>query len=72
MLPALVMVRYGIPDSLAVGTITVGELPPSWRLQESLTQQRGDQWHAALKAPLLRVPSVIVPSDGSPDIERAD
>ena len=68
LLPALVMVRYGVPDSLKVETITVGELPPSWRLRESLTQQRGDQWHAALDAPLLRVPSVIVPLDGSPDM----
>ena len=68
LLPALVMVRYDVPDSLAMETIAVGDLPESWRRQESLTQQRGDQWHAALAAPLLRVPSAIVPLDGSPDM----
>ena len=68
LLPALVMVRYDVPDSLGMETIAVGDLPESWRLQESLTQQRGDQWRAALAAPLLRVPSAIVPLDGSPDL----
>jgi RES domain-containing protein len=68
LLPELVMVRYEAPDDLGVETIALAELPSSWRLQESLTQRRGDQWHAALAAPLLRVPSAIVPLDGSPDM----
>ncbi len=68
LLPALVMVRYDVPDSLGMETIAVGDLPESWRLQESLTQQRGDQWRAALAGPLLRVPSAIVPLDCSPDM----
>jgi hypothetical protein len=37
-------------------------------LQESLTQASGDRWHAAGNSPLLQVPSVIVPIDGSPDM----
>lgn len=68
LLPALVMVRYEIPDSLGIETISAAELPDTWRLQESWTQRRGDQWHTALGAPLLRVPSAIVPLDGSPDL----
>jgi RES domain-containing protein len=68
LLPALMMVRYNVPDSLEAETIAVSELPSSWRFQESLTQQRGDQWHAALGASLLHVPSVIVPLNGSPDM----
>jgi len=68
LLPALAMARYNAPDSLAVETIVVAELPKSWRLRESLTQQRGDQWHIGLGAPLLRVPSAIVPLEGSPDM----
>jgi RES domain-containing protein len=68
LLPELVMVRYQAPDSLRVDTITVAELPQGWRLQENMTQQRGDDWHGALGAPLLRVPSAIVPLDNSPDI----
>jgi RES domain-containing protein len=68
LLPELVMVRYQVPDSLRVETISIRDLPESWRFQESWTQQRGDQWHAALDAPLLRVPSAIVALNGSPDV----
>jgi RES domain-containing protein len=68
LLPELVMVRYEAPDGLDVETIPIAELPDSWRLQESRTQQRGDRWHAALATPLLRVPSAIVPLEGSPDM----
>jgi len=68
LLPALVMVQYDAPDSLAVDTIAVTALPDEWRLQESWTQQQGDAWHDARRAPLLRVPSAIVPLDGSPDM----
>ena len=68
LLPELVMVRYGVPDSLPVETISIPDLPESWRRHESSTQQRGDQWHDALDAPLLRVPSAIVPLSGSPDV----
>jgi hypothetical protein len=68
LLPPLVMVRYDVPDDLCMEAISIGELPDSWRLQESWTQQRGDQWHAALDAPLLRAPSTFVPLDGSPDM----
>jgi RES domain-containing protein len=68
LLPALVMVRYDIPDSLGMETISVADLPESWRRHESRTQQRGDRWHAGLGTPLLRVPSAIVPLDGSPDL----
>ena len=68
LLPSLVMVRYAVPDDLGTETILVPDLPDSWRLQESWTQQLGDQWHAALSAPLLYVPSAIVPLVGSPDM----
>lgn len=67
LLPALVMVRYAVPDGLGVATFAVSDLPESWQLQESWTQQRGDRWHDAMNAPLLHVPSAIVPLDGSPD-----
>lgn len=67
LLPALVMVRYDAPEGLNMEIFSVTDLPELWRLQESWTQQRGDQWYAAMNAPLLRVPSAIVPLDGSPD-----
>lgn len=67
LLPPLTMVRYDVPDDLDVETIGILDLPISWRLEESSTQKRGDRWHTAMSAPLLRVPSAIVPLDGSPD-----
>ena len=68
LLPALVMVRYDVPDDLGMETLSSSELPELWQLQEGWTQRRGDQWHAALGSPLLQVPSAIVPLDGSPDM----
>ena len=67
LLPALVMVRYEAPNDFAMETLSLTDLPGSWRHQESWTQPRGDQWHEAIRAPLLQVPSVLVPCDGSPD-----
>lgn len=67
LLPALVMIRYEAPDDLAVESVSLADLPETWRFHESWTQQRGDDWHTAMSAPLLRVPSAIVPLDGSPD-----
>jgi len=68
LLPPLAMLRYTVPDDLAAETVALADLPEAWRLNESWTQARGDRWHAALAAPLLRVPSAIVPLDGSPDM----
>ncbi|MGE0283567.1 MAG: RES family NAD+ phosphorylase [Rhizobiaceae bacterium] len=68
LLPPLAMVRYLVPDDLAAETVALADLPEAWRLNESWTQARGDRWHAALAAPLLRVPSAIVPLNGSPDM----
>jgi len=68
LLPALVMVTYQGPDALGIETIALAELPPDWRHHEGLTQTRGDEWHRARSTPLLRVPSVIVPLSGSPDV----
>jgi len=68
LLPPLVMIRCEAADDIPVETISVADLPDGWRHRESWTQERGDRWHAALTAPLLRVPSAIVPLDGSPDL----
>jgi RES domain-containing protein len=68
LLPDLVMVRYEVPDNLDIETITIAELQQSWQLQESWTQQRGDQWHGSMSTLLLRVPSAIIPLDSSPDL----
>lgn len=68
LLPELMMVRYEAPDHLGVEALDVKELPRDWRRQEAWTQQRGDDWHGARQALLLRVPSASVPLEGSPDV----
>ncbi len=68
LMPPLVMLRYDVPDTLDVDFIALADLPKAWRAEESWTQERGDLWHESAKAPLLRVPSAIVPLDGSPDM----
>jgi RES domain-containing protein len=68
LLPALVMVRYEVPGDLAVERIDVGDLPGDWRGDEDLTRGRGDAWHRRQQAPLLAVPSAVIPIAGSPDI----
>jgi RES domain-containing protein len=68
LMPPLMMVRFDVPDGLSAETVAFAELPASWRAQESWTQRRGDRWHEGERTPLLRVPSAIVPIDGSPDM----
>lgn len=68
LMPPLMMVRYDVPDEVAVETIGLAEAPKMWRAQESWTQERGDRWHEAQQALLLRVPSAIVPLEDSPDV----
>lgn len=68
LLPAMMLVRYDVPDDLDFENLGLDDLPADWRQQEGWTQQRGDQWHGSLSTPLLRVPSAIVPVDQSPDV----
>ena len=67
LLPDLTMVTYEVPDTVPVAVIELTDLPEAWRENEVLTQQRGNAWHEARSALLLRVPSAIVPIPGSPD-----
>jgi RES domain-containing protein len=68
LLPMMAMVRYAVPDDLAIEVTSVGDLPSDWRDQEARTQRCGDQWHSSLRTPLLRVPSAIMPLPDSPDL----
>jgi RES domain-containing protein len=67
LLPDLVMLTYDAPDSLAREIVTLEDLPADWQHDEALTQRRGEAWHLSRAAPLLQVPSVIIPLVGSPD-----
>jgi RES domain-containing protein len=67
LLPELVMLTYDVPDDFTREIVTLDDLPDDWRQQEALTQRRGVEWHRSRAAPLLQVPSAIVPLAGSPD-----
>lgn len=68
LLPELIMVTYKAPDALAVEAVTLDQLPQDWRSDEASTQQRGNAWHRGRVAPLLQVPSAVVPIASSPDV----
>jgi RES domain-containing protein len=68
LLPALMMLTYDAPHGLGIDAIGLDDLPDDWRHRETWTQQTGDAWHGSRPNALLRVPSVIVPLPGSPDV----
>lgn len=68
LMPELRMLRYEAPDTLAVERISLGDLPPDWRLREASTQRLGDTWYRLGARPLLQVPSAIVPLSHAPDL----
>jgi RES domain-containing protein len=58
----VIVVLY-VPDHLAVQNISLSALSQNWREQHNETQQMGNTWLAGAATPLLRIPSVIVPSE---------
>lgn len=57
----LFMVRYETPDELTVDILDPEDLPEDWRHDQAATRAIGDAWLDSVSAPLLRLPSVIVP-----------
>jgi RES domain-containing protein len=59
----LASIRVDIPDSLTIDDLTLDDLPGDWRSEPASrgTQRLGTDWIAAKTAPLLRVPSVLIP-----------
>lgn len=68
LLPELMMLCYDAPDALVVDEQKLSDLPDNWREHETMTQEIGEAWLAGETAPLLRVPSAIVPLPDSPDL----
>ena len=68
MLPDLMMLCYDAPDALVVDEYKLSDLPDNWRERETMTQEIGNAWLGGGTAPLLRVPSAIVPLPDSPDL----
>jgi RES domain-containing protein len=50
-----------VPNDLPITRLDENELPAKWREQIAVTRARGDAWLREAPAPLLRVPSVLVP-----------
>jgi hypothetical protein len=47
--------------------VELSNLPTDWRDDIVLTRTLGDEWIRSKRAPLLRVPSAILPLPGVPD-----
>ena len=55
------LLKVEAPDDVSIETVSVTELAAGWADDETLTRTLGDQWLAARKTALLRVPSAIAP-----------
>ena len=64
VLPAYTAVPIEFDDSL-VAVVDTADLPPNWKDQPAPPETRaiGDSWVGSSKSALLRVPSVVVPSE---------
>lgn len=67
LLPKLAMVCYEAPADLICDEIGPNDLPAGWPRMETRTQELGSAWLQARAAPLLRVPSAVVPLSEGPD-----
>jgi RES domain-containing protein len=52
-----------VPDGLARTTLTLDQLPPTWRNDLTVSRGQGDAWLTAGVTPLLVVPSAVVPTE---------
>lgn len=64
-IPASVMVSATLPETLAIESIEINQLPNDWRIENAPTELRklGDAWLARNQTAVLRVPSAIVPEE---------
>lgn len=68
LMPPFKMVRYDVPDDLAIDELPLEELPPDWTSRSTVTQRLGDDWLRRTTAPLMKVPSVVLLVQESPDV----
>lgn len=61
----LVSIQIEIPNDLPRAEITIKELPDNWRTYPSVEELRdiGTGWARTAAAPILVVPSVVIPSE---------
>ncbi len=66
MLPSdLVKIEVDIPDSLTIQRIDAATLPKNWQSYPAppSLQRRGDDWLTSASAPVLQVPSSVIPEE---------
>jgi RES domain-containing protein len=63
----LMAVEIEVPDDAEQRVVEVGDLPPNWRATSAPRACRalGDDWAAAGKELVLRVPSVLIPEESN-------
>jgi RES domain-containing protein len=61
--PTVKLVTFELPDTLAIQTILVDDLPDNWnaRPPRSATMHYGEKWQREGMTPILKVPSTLVP-----------
>ena len=68
LLPSdMVAIEIDVPKRINLGEVAVATLPRSWRAHPAprATQQIGNDWLDAGKEAVLRVPSVVVPTESN-------
>ena len=61
------IVQYRAPEDIALDVRHLAQLPSGWQADADATRSIGDAWLDGVTAPLLVVPSVVVPIAGSDD-----
>lgn len=63
----LVCIKVEVPDSIAIETISVSQLPSNWRNLPAPTTlaEIGDKWFDAGQTAILVVPSAIIPVENN-------
>ncbi|MGV3548825.1 RES family NAD+ phosphorylase [Rhizobium sp.] len=68
LLPPLRMVTYSVPDGLEIDENKLSDLEDGWPLDSAMTRRLGDGWLKRATAPIMKVPSAVLPVTGSPDL----
>jgi|WetSurMetagenome_2_1015567.scaffolds.fasta_scaffold151441_1 RES domain-containing protein len=61
----LVLITISIPDKVKINEYKIKELPDNWRTYPApvQTQMLGDDWIKSKETLILKIPSVIIPSE---------
>ena len=55
------LLKLDAPDALVVAEVALHDLPADWVERTDVSRSHGDRWLQLEQAPLLRVPSAVVP-----------